>query len=415
MKKQALWLVILTLVLSTFIAGCSSKNTDSSSSKSKEITFWFMGDGDKQIKPIVDNFTKETGIKVKIQSIPWGSAHDKLLTAVASKSGPDVVQMGTTYMSEFVDAGVLMDLTDDVKKNETIKPENFFSGSVNTTKFDDKFYAVPWYTETRALYYRTDLLNQVGYDHAPKTWDELYDASLKLSKRGEGKYGFNVDGGEPTFGFMFARQNGSKLFDDKGNPQFNKKPYVDSLKYLEKFIKTGAAPDHDLKLDISVGFGGEGIVPMFISGPWMINAIKDNAPDIEGKWATAELPKGPENNISNTGGSNLAIFNTSKNKDNALKLIEFLAKPENQLAFFKSSSSLPTSQKAWEDTTFTSDPFISTFGKQLKSSEPMPLMKEWDQITQAYLKEWEQIYSAGKDVQKSMDDLNAQTKSILGK
>jgi multiple sugar transport system substrate-binding protein len=415
MKKQALWLVILTFVLSSFIAGCSSKNTTSSNSKSKEVTFWFMGDGDQQIKPIVDNFTKETGIKVKIQSIPWGSSHDKLLTAVASKSGPDVVQMGTTYMSEFVDAGILMDLTDDVKKNETIKPENFFSGSVNTTKFDDKFYAVPWYTETRALYYRTDLLNQVGYDHAPQTWDELYDASLKLSKRGEGKYGFNVDGGEPTFGFMFARQNGAKLFDDKGNPQFNEKPFVDSLKYLEKFIKTGAAPDHDLKLDISVGFGGEGIVPMFISGPWMINAIKENAPDIEGKWATAELPKGPENNISNTGGSNLAIFNTSKNKENALKLIEFLAKPENQLAFFKSSSSLPTSQKAWEDSIFTSDPFISTFGKQLKSSEPMPLMKEWDQITQAYLKEWEQVYSAGKDVQKSMDDLNAQTKSILGK
>lgn len=393
------------------MAGCSNGGSDSSSSD--ELTFWYMGDGDQGIKPIVDDFSEETGIKVKIQSIPWSSSRDKLLTAVASKGGPDVVQMGSTYMSEFVDAGALLDITEDVEGNDTLKPTNFFDGSVETTKFDDKYYAVPWYTETRALYYRTDLLESVGYSEAPKTWDELADAAQKLSERGDNMYGFNVDASEPTFGFMFARQNGSELFDDNTTPLFNQPEMVEALDFLYGMVESGAAPSTDLGLDISQGFGGDGVVPMFISGPWMINAIEENAPDIEGKWAVAELPAGPVSNTSVTGGANLAVFSSSKKKDDAIKLIEFLSRPENQTAFFENTNSLPTSQSAWEDDVFTTDPHISVFGEQLNESQPMPLMKEWDEITQNYLKEWEQVVAKSKDVQTAMDDLTQQTENIL--
>ncbi|WP_022795953.1 sugar ABC transporter substrate-binding protein [Bavariicoccus seileri] len=410
-KKRMVALGALAVASIGLMAGCSNGGSDSSSSD--ELTFWYMGDGDQGIKPIVDDFTEETGIKVKIQSIPWSSSRDKLLTAVASKGGPDVVQMGSTYMSEFVDAGALLDITEDVEGNDTLKPTNFFDGSVETTKFDDKYYAVPWYTETRALYYRTDLLESVGYSEAPKTWDELADAAQKLSERGDNMYGFNVDASEPTFGFMFARQNGSELFDDNTTPLFNQPEMVEALDFLYGMVESGAAPSTDLGLDISQGFGGDGVVPMFISGPWMINAIEENAPDIEGKWAVAELPAGPVSNTSVTGGANLAVFSSSKKKDDAIKLIEFLSRPENQTAFFENTNSLPTSQSAWEDDVFTTDPHISVFGEQLNESQPMPLMKEWDEITQNYLKEWEQVVAKSKDVQTAMDDLTQQTENIL--
>ena len=153
---------------------------------------------------------------------------------------------------------------------------------------------------------------------------------------------------------------------------------------------------------------------MFISGPWMITAITKDAPDIEGKWATAVLPK-KENNMSSTGGANLAMFESSKNEKNGMKLIEFLARPENQLTFFKNSNSLPTSHKAWEDPILAEDEKIAVFGEQLKNSEPMPMMKEWEEISQAYLKVWEQIYANGADSQKQMTEFNKQTETILGK
>lgn len=392
------------------MAACSSGNKESASD---ELTFWYMGDGDQGIKPIVDEFTKESGIKVKIQSIPWSTSRDKLLTAVASKEGPDVVQMGTTYMSEFVDAGALMDITEDVQKSDVMKSDNFFDGSVATTTFSKKTYAVPWYTETRGLYYRKDLLGSVGYKEAPKTWDELADASKKLAARGDNKYGFGVELKEPTFGFMFARQNGSELFDKDDKPLFNQPEMVDALKFLDKLVQDGSAPKMDLGLEIGQSFGGEGVVPMFISGPWMINSIKDSAPDIDGKWGVAELPKGPINNMSVTGGANLAVFNSSKKKEDAMKLMEYLSKPENQTKFFESTNSLPTNKESWNSDVFKNDPLISVFGKQLNESQPMPLLKQWDEISQNFMKQWEQVVVSGKNLQEAMDELNEQTESLI--
>lgn len=81
------------------LAACGSSNN--SAKDSEVLNIWGMGDEVKQLSKMTDKFTDETGIEVKIQSIPWSNAHDKLLTAVASKSGPDVLQMGTTWMPEF--------------------------------------------------------------------------------------------------------------------------------------------------------------------------------------------------------------------------------------------------------------------------------------------------------------------------
>ncbi|MBF2358889.1 extracellular solute-binding protein, partial [Listeria welshimeri] len=108
MKKKMFALLAVLLSLSLVLMACGSKD-DANSSDSKVLNVWAMGDEAKSLKELALKFTKETGIEVKVQVIPWANAHDKLLTAVASKSGPDVVQMGTTWMPEFVEAGALLD------------------------------------------------------------------------------------------------------------------------------------------------------------------------------------------------------------------------------------------------------------------------------------------------------------------
>lgn len=406
----------LSLATIGLLAACGNEGeTDGSgtgSDSSETVTFWFMGDGNEQVQPILDAFTDETGITVNVQSIPWSAAHDRLLTSVASGEGPDVVQMGTTWMAEFVDAGALMDISEYTESSEDLKPENFFEGNVATTQIDGATYAIPWYTETRALYYRTDLLEEVGYPEAPQTWDELKDAATKLSERGDNMYGFNVDSADQTFAMMFARQNGSELLNENNEPQFTEPEFTEAMEYLNGFIQDGAAPGQDLGLDISQTFGGEGIVPMFISGPWMISIINENAPDIEGNWATAVLPEGPENNLSNTGGANLAIWNSTENVDNAVLLLEFMSKPENQLQFLETSSSLPANMEAWEDEALSNE-LITTFGEQLENSEHMPLLPEWEQIAQSFLTYWEQITVGGADVAEQMETFNEEATNIL--
>ncbi|WP_080146779.1 sugar ABC transporter substrate-binding protein [Marinilactibacillus piezotolerans] len=379
---------------------------------SDTLSVWVMGDGNESVQPIFDAYTEETGVEVNLQSIPWSAVHDRLLTAVASGEGPDVVQMGSTYMAEFVDAGALMDISEYIESEEALSPDNFFEGNVATTMFEDNYYAVPWYTETRALYYRTDLLEEVGYPEGPSTWDELYDAAVQLSERGDNMYGFDINLQEQTFGPMFAMQNGSEVITEDNTAVMNEPEFVEAIEYLHSFAEAGASPMQDLGIEISQSFGGEGIVPMFISGPWSITAIEDQTTDIEGEWDIRTLPEGPVSNVSNTGGANLAVWEGSDNPDQAIDLIEHIVSTESLLTYYDTTSSLPALMSAWEEEPFQ-DEKVAVFGEQLENSEHMPLIVGWDRVSQAYLSSFEQIMVGGSDIQETLDNLNQEVQSII--
>ena len=119
--------------------------------------------------------------------------------------------------------------------------------------FDGKYYGVPWAAETRVLYYRTDLLADVGYPEGPKTWDELEDAAKKLTERGEGKYGISIDANEQSLGFMFARQNGSALIKDN-KPLFDQPEFVEGIGFLTGLIEKGYAPKQNLGIEVNQSF-----------------------------------------------------------------------------------------------------------------------------------------------------------------
>jgi multiple sugar transport system substrate-binding protein len=412
-KKFAAAAMIGSLVVSGALAGCSSESGSSSEEGQKTITVWGMGEEAKALPKIADEFEKENPeINVKVQALPWDQAHDKLLTAVASKKGPDVVQMGTTWIPEFASANALLDLTEDAEKFPELGADNFFEGSVETTKYEDKVVGVPWYVDTRVLFYRTDLLEEAGYKEAPKTWDELKDAAKKLSDRGDDKYGISIDTNEQSLSFMLARQNGSPLIE--GNQaHFNEPEFVEAVEYLDGFFKDGSAPV-DLGLDIVQAFRGDGILPMFISGPWMVKLINDQAPELEGKWATAVLPA-KETNTSTLGGSNLSVFEHTKNKEEALKFLAYMSKPETQVKWLEMTNSLPASKEAWNDDQLQQNEYYKVFGEQLENAQPMPVIKPFEKIAQDFLKRFEKIYRGGADVQEEMDAFDKESEEILSK
>ncbi|MFC9777435.1 sugar ABC transporter substrate-binding protein [Paenibacillus chitinolyticus] len=411
--------IATTVLLTSVLSGCGGSNAGGSDKGSGEsggkvtLNVWGMGEEAKSLPKIAEQFEKDNpNIKINVQALPWASAHDKLLTAVASKKGPDVLQMGTTWIPEFAAAGALMDLKSMTDKYPEIKEDNFYPGSIQTTKYEDKTVGVPWYIDTRVLYYRTDLLKEAGYNEAPKTWEELQDAAQKLTKRGSGKYGISLDPKEQSLTFMFARQNGSKLLDGK-QPLFDQPQFVEAVDYLNSFFKNGSAPK-DLGIDAVQGLSGDGIVPMFISGPWMVKLINDKAPDLKGKWATAVLPK-KENNISALGGSNLSVFQHTEHKEEAMKFIAYMSKPETQLKWLEMTQSMPSTKKAWEDPVLKEDPNYKVIGEQMKASEPMPMIKPWEEIAQAYLKSFERIYRGQAEVKPELDAFNKQAQQILNK
>ena len=409
MKKLGLALAVGALSVST-LAACSS----GSGEDDKTLTVWAMGEEGKALPKLVKEYEKANkGVKVKVQAIPWDTAHDKLLTAVASKNGPDVVQMGTSWMPEFVEAGALSDMKKYVEKYPSLAKDNFYEGSYETVELKDGVYGAPWYTDTRVLYYRKDALSDVGYKKAPETWEELEDASAKLAKRpGENMYGITLDTNDQMLNFMFARQNGSDLLTQDNKPLFNQPEFIESAEYLTSYFKQKYAPI-DLGMDIVQAFGAKDPnVPMFISGPWMINLINEQMPGIESQWGTAVLPK-KENNISFLGGANLSIFESSSKKDQAAKFIAYMSEPETQTAWMEMTKSLPSTKEAWKNDTLQNDEKLKTFGEQMKAAHPMPLISSWEKVSQTYLQSFEKMYRGDAAVDKEVEVFQKKAETIL--
>jgi multiple sugar transport system substrate-binding protein len=142
--------------------------------------------------------------------------------------------------------------------------------------------------------------------------------------------------------------------------------------------------------------------------------IIEQAPELEGKWATAVLPK-KENNLSIIGGSDWSVFQYSKQKDAAMKFVAFMSKPEQQVEWMKLANAMPAAQVAWEDEFFKSNANMNVFGEQLKNAQPLPVVNKWEEVGKDYLSSFEQIYTGGADVQKTMDEFQKKAEQTLGK
>src|SRR5690349_23733885 len=135
-------------------AGSTASETGKDISSGKAtgtITVWAMGAEGEKLPALAKDFeAANPGAKVNVTAIPWDAAHDKFTTAITAGKTPDAAMVGTTWMGEFAGLGAL----DPTPKS--IDTSQFFEGAQNTTKVGDTSYGIPWYVETRLVYYRTD-------------------------------------------------------------------------------------------------------------------------------------------------------------------------------------------------------------------------------------------------------------------
>ncbi|KGX91219.1 sugar ABC transporter substrate-binding protein [Pontibacillus marinus] len=409
MKK--LLVLMSMMVLSLALVACSGGDEGESADGEKTLKVWAMGEEGKKLKDFVKDFEENNPkITVDVQAIPWGKAHDKLLTAVASGNGPDVLQIGTTWVPEFAEAGAFKDLSEYMDDYESFNKDNFFDGSVSTMKYNDQVVGVPWYVDTRVMYYRTDLLKEAGFDQAPDTWSELKDAAKKLADRGEGQYGIDIDRNDQINPFIFAWQNGYEADLANKDLNFESPEFKEAMEYYVSYFEQGLS-QKEKGGDIIQGFK-TGKKPIFFSGPWMIDIIQDKAPGIEGKWATAVMPK-KESRTSSMGGSNLAVFHNTDKVDASLKFISYMTQVDTQLDWLETSNTLPSRTEAWEDSALKDDPMYETFGKQLEQTKPGIQTEQFERIAQELLATLEKVVVGDADLEKELEKFNKEAQELI--
>ncbi len=181
-KTRSIVAGALGIATAIALTACGSDNSDSNSAANgdstasgsgKTITVWNMqGDlSDETMKAINDEFTKETGAQVKVETQEWADIATKVTTALATDTPPDVVELGNTDVALFANSGGLADLTDS--KDALQQGGTWLDGLAGPATIDGKLYGVPAFAATRTVIYNKTMWDQVGVKTAPTTYDEL--------------------------------------------------------------------------------------------------------------------------------------------------------------------------------------------------------------------------------------------------
>jgi multiple sugar transport system substrate-binding protein len=374
------------------------------------LTVWAQGAEGDALPALAKEFEKDNpDVTIKVTAIPWDAAHNKYQTAIAGGSTPDVAQMGTTWMGDFADAFA--------PTPTSIDTSDFFPGSVKSTQVGGTTYGVPWYVDTRVIFYRKDLAAKAGYDTFPTSADDFKAMAKAMQTKAGAKWGISLPvSGADSFQSMlpFAFSAGAKLTDaDQKKWTLDTPEWVDAMKWYQSFFtdkiattapNTGAGAQESAFVD--------GSIPMIIGAPSTIGTLTQaGGPGFKDKIGVARIPTATSS-TSFVGGSDLVVFKKSKNQDAAWKFIEWLSKPEVQVKVQQTLGDLPATQAAWKDPSLANDPMLSVFGDQLKSTDAPPSLPTWTQVGAAADTVLEQIVKSGQDPATAMKGLQATADSI---
>ena len=371
--RRAPFLAVMLLLA----AGCGAADDRT------EVVFWGMGREGEVVAELVPAFEAEhPGIRVRVQQIPWSAAHEKLLTAYVGGSVPDVAQLGNTWVPELAALDALTPLDDLVAATPGLDSADVFRGIWDTNVVGGTLYGLPWYVDTRLLFYRESALAAAGAAAPPETWAAWRATMARISEPDAGRYALFAPLNEWTLPVVLGMQAGSSLLRDGDRyGDFRGPAFRRAFAFLQSLYRDGlAVPPSAQSTNLYQEFA-RGDFAMVVTGPWNLGEFRARLPDsLQADWATAPLP-GPDGpGASTAGGSSLVVFRGAEQPEAAWAFAAYLARPDVQATFYEKTGSLPARISAWRLAGLEADPRTRAFAAQLRRAQPTPAIPEWERV-----------------------------------
>jgi multiple sugar transport system substrate-binding protein len=408
----------LLAALATFallLAGCGASGNDQ-----KTLEFWTIGREGEVVVKLLPEFQREhPDIRVHVQQIPLTAAHEKLLTAYAGDSLPDLTQIGNTWIPEFAALHALEPLDARAAHSRDVRTDDYFPTVLATNRIGGVLYGVPWYVDTRLLFYHTDLLRDAGFDAPPRNWSEWQTQMDAIRKASDGKrWGALLPTNEYDQLLALALQEHVPLLRDGGRyGNFESAGFKRALAFYVGLFKRGDVPAvTNIQVSNPWDEFGRGAFVFYLSGPWNIGEFRKRLPAAEqDDWSTAPLP-GPDGAGDSVAyGSSLVIPVHSRHKDAAWALIEYLSRPPVQQRFYELLGDLPPRRSAWQSATLKDDPKLHAFREQLERLSPTPQVPEWEQIVTMMQEVAARAIAGQLTIDQATADMDRQADAILAK
>ena len=371
------------------------------------ITVWAMGGEGENLPELAEGFEEANpDADVEVTPVPWDAAHDKISTAIAGDSTPDVAMVGTTWMAEFAATGALEATPPE------FEPDAYFPALWESTVVDDTSYAVPWYGDTRLMYFRSDLAEDADAE-APTTWEETREFGQALHEEGADQ-GVSVFpggiGSWQTF-LPFYWQAGGDILDGDGDFDLDNEAMVEALEYYQSLFDDGLSSDTRQDEVLEPHFV-EGRIGSFYSGAFhggLLNEV--GGEDFDEQWDVAPMPEAATTGAF-AGGGNLVVFDGAGDRDSAWKLVDYLSDPGVQAEWYGIQSALPSVREAWDLPEMAEDERLALFGEQLETAIAPPAIPNWEQVAAVMESELELAVRGGQSAEETAASIQSQAESI---
>jgi multiple sugar transport system substrate-binding protein len=390
--------------------GGSSKSLSTDDAKNpKGNISWCIGkDTTGAFAAMVKQFNDANpNAKVKLIELPTSADQQRAQQVQrlrAKSSECDVLGIDPIWMAEYVSQGWLYDLTDVIDARKSA----FIGSTIESAKYQDKYWAIPFNTNAGFLYYRTDKVST-----APKTWQQVY--SDAKSDGGLVFQGARYEGLTVNFLELLYTAGGKAISDDGKKATIDSPEAKEVLTFMQNGVKDGAV-SHSVSTYME-----EESRRAFESGKaalerqWPYAYALGNQSSIKGKFKITTLPGWNDKPASGViGGYNLAVNAYSKNPGTALAFAQFVTQPKQQEYMAAKTTLPPTLSEAYDAPAVKKVmPFASELRTAIEQAHPRPLSPVYPQISEAI---YNNVYNAlwnGVSVDSALKKANDQINQAL--
>lgn len=296
-------------------------------------------------------------IQVELVSPPTDQADQKIQQMLQSGSGVDVLEVRDLTVGPFSTNGWLHDMTEEFDgwKGWDALTQN----ATDVATASGKTYFIPYGFYGISLFYRTDLVDQAGFDGPPESWEDLLDQASAIQDPGANTYGYAFRGGKNGYTNAVLAisayvaddidvANAYKLTN--GDSIFSAPEALDALELYFSLFERASPPS-------SVAWGYPEMVEGFSNGstgfllqdPEVIAAVQQSTAITAQQWNTAPMLVGPTGKaIQPLATAGWGIAEASEHKEEAAKLIQFLSEGDASIRFTEGNSLVPILEGADE-------------------------------------------------------------------
>jgi multiple sugar transport system substrate-binding protein len=382
MKRLKFLLLLAFLGLLVLMSGTKAQKGQ----KTNIVFYTPAEDSSGAIRRLVNQFNAENQeVQVEHRTLSWGSddCRNFYVSAFSARDNSfDVFSGDIIWVSEFASAGWIEPLDPYFALGER---EQFLPGPIEGCTYQSRIWAIPWFTDSGVLFYRSDLLNK-----PPGSWTELITVAQEQIAAGRIKYGYIFHGnqyeGLVCQGLELIWSNGGQIFDGD-RVTINTPQAVEALQTMVDLVKFKLAPEEVLwyQEEDARLFYQDGNALFLRNWPYAWSLMNQEGSAIQGKFKLAPLPTGPRGTVGSgcLGGWNLMINSQSKHKEAAWQFMEYLTGFTAQKFHAMVGGRLPTRISVYQDPEALSvNPYYEELLPNFLAAKPRPVTPYYPAISE---------------------------------